>query len=344
VGSRIGTTVRLSWNEAQSCSRPYDDDYGVTTYRVYRDHDLIGQTYLLNGRERFISFTDENAPPGDHTYAVSAIDTGLHESAQTPFVIISNSTPPGPTPTNGVGGADWWRPPPNTSWQINYADDQIANDLNLNVDVYFIDLFRIADNTVSILHSRGRKVICYIDVGSWENDRPDAVQYPRSALGNKYAEYPDERWIDIRRPDIRPIIQRRMDLCRAKGFDGIVPDNLISYLHDTGFNITADDQLNFDKWVFNEAHSRNLSIGLLNDEDHVEELIPYIDWAMIEACYHFNTCQRYTPVIQAGKAVFDIEYTDNGTTLAQFCPITQALQISGILKHEFIDTYREACR
>ena len=135
-----------------------------------------------------------------------------------------------------------------------------------------------------------------------------------------------------------------MDLCRAKGFDGIVPDNLISYLHDTGFNITADDQLNFDKWVFNEAHSRNLSIGLLNDEDHVEELIPYIDWAMIEACYHFNTCQRYTPVIQAGKAVFDIEYTDNGTTLAQFCPTTQALQISGILKHEFIDTYREACR
>jgi hypothetical protein len=57
------------------------------------------------------------------------------------------------------------------------------------------------DNTAAVvadLHSRGKKVICYIDVGSWENYRSDASKFPASLLGAKYSGFPNERWLDIR--------------------------------------------------------------------------------------------------------------------------------------------------
>lgn len=54
------------------------------------------------------------------------------------------------------------------------------------------------DNTAAVVtdrHNRGKKVICYIDVGSWENYRSDASKFPASLLGAKYnsflAGYPE---------------------------------------------------------------------------------------------------------------------------------------------------------
>ncbi len=48
--------------------------------------------------------------------------------------------------------------------------------------------------------------------------------------------------------------------------------------------------------------------------------------------------------IQAGKPVFDAEYTDTGIALDQFCPQAKAMKISAILKNRKLDAYREACR
>ncbi len=46
-------------------------------------------------------------------------------------------------------------------------------------------------------------------------------------LGKEYEGFPEERWLDIRRIDLlAPILRARIDACRAKGFDGVDPDNL----------------------------------------------------------------------------------------------------------------------
>jgi hypothetical protein len=36
-----------------------------------------------------------------------------------------------------------------------------------------------------------------------------------------------ERWLDVRRLDLLgPILERRLDVCQAKGFDGVEFDNV----------------------------------------------------------------------------------------------------------------------
>jgi hypothetical protein len=80
---------------------------------------------------------------------------------------------------------------------------------------------------VTALHRRGAKVACYVNAGAWESFRADAAAFPRDVLGARYAGYPDERWLDIRRIEaLAPILRARLDACRAKGFDGVDPDNV----------------------------------------------------------------------------------------------------------------------
>jgi hypothetical protein len=47
--------------------------------------------------------------------------------------------------------------------------------------------------------------------------------------------------------------------------------------NDTGFHLTASDQLTYDKWLARTAHRLGLSIALKNDLDQARQLEPYFD-------------------------------------------------------------------
>ena len=151
-----------------------------------------------------------------------------------------NSTTPTDTPPATTNGSIWI-PAVNTSWQW-----QLTSPVDQSVDavMYDIDLFDNETSVVASLHSQGRRVVCYISVGSWENWRPDANQFPASVIGNDYEGWSGEKWLDIRQIDLlAPIMRARLDQCKAKGFDAIEPDNIDGYTNDTGFPLTYQDQL-----------------------------------------------------------------------------------------------------
>ncbi len=247
------------------------------------------------------------------------------------------ASPPAETPAAG-----WWLPAPYTTWQWQLTE--LPVDQSFDVDMYDIELFDNEASVVAALHAAGRKVVCYVSAGSWENWRPDAAQFPAEVIGKDYGGWEGEKWLDIRQIDLlAPIIRARFDQCKAKGFDGIEPDNIDGYTNDTGFPLTYDDQLAYNIWLANEAHARGLSIGLKNDADQVADLLPYFDWALTEDCFDQGWCEQMTPFIDAGKAVFAAEYTDTGMALDQFCPPAKVLNFSAILKNRGLDVYREAC-
>lgn len=235
-----------------------------------------------------------------------------------------------------------WRPAPGVSWQWQLTD--LPVDTSVDAEVYDIDLFDNEASVIAALHAQGRKVICYISAGSWEDWRPDKGQFPPEIIGKDYAGWPGEKWLDIRQIDkLAPILRTRLDLCRDKGFDGVEPDNIDAYTNDTGFPLTYQDQLHYNIWLADEAHARGLSIGLKNDSDQVADLLPYFDWALTEDCFDQGWCEQMIPFIKAGKAVIDTEYTDTGITLDDFCTQAQAMQMRAILKHRELDAFIQAC-
>lgn len=238
--------------------------------------------------------------------------------------------------------AAWWQPPLHTTWQWQLGEDPI--DQSFDVHLYDIDLFDQSAATVASLHAQGSKVVCYMSVGSYEDWRPDAGDFPVQVLGKEYAGWPGEKWLDIRRIDLlAPIMRARLDLCKGKGFDAVEPDNMDNYTNDTGFPLTYDDQLKYNLWLATEAHARGLSIGLKNNPDQVEDLVAHFDWALTESCFEQGWCEEMQPFIDAGKPVFAAEYTDTAITLDDFCPQAQMLQINAILKERELTAWRAAC-
>jgi hypothetical protein len=221
-----------------------------------------------------------------------------------------------------------WHPQPTTrpwQWQL-----QGRIDTSVNAPVYEVDGFDTPKTTVSELHERGRKVICYIDVGSWENYRPDADRFPRSTIGRRYEGYPDEHWLDIRQIDeLAPALRGRVAICARKGFDAVEPDNINGYENPTGFPLTARDQLRFNRWIARQVHRRGMAVALKNDGPQARQLVGDFDFAVVEECFHYNECGPYRTFIRANKAVFEAEYE---LAPAQFCPRARGIRFSAIRK------------
>ena len=230
-----------------------------------------------------------------------------------------------------------YRPKPGTTWQW-----QLTGPIeDVNVEMFDVDLFETPKGTIKKLKNEGKKVICYVNVGAYEPYRPDAGKFPPEVLGKPLEGWPDERWLDIRRIDVlAPIIEARLDLAVEKGCDGIEPDNIDAYLHNTGFPITVEDQIRFDLWLVKEAHKRGLSIGLKNSPELAEELEPYFDWALTEECFYYNECKYFLNFIKDGKAVFAVEYHLDPD---DFCPEAKRLGFSAVRKNLELDAYREEC-
>ena len=249
---------------------------------------------------------------------------------------------PTPTLSNPTSApSDWWQPSPGLSWQVQYVDEI---DLSVQADVFDLDLFETNAEQIAALHAQGAKVVCYLNAGAWEDWRPDKDVYPSEVIGAAYAGWPGEHWLDIRQIDaLAPILRARLDLCAAKGFDGVDPDNLDGYTNATGFPLTAADQLTFNRWLADEAHQRGLGIGLKNDPDQADSLVTKFDWATTESCLAEGWCDQFSPFIEAGKPVLAIEYTDNDSQTSVFCPRANRLGLDAILKNRELDAWREVC-
>nr|WP_238420816.1 endo alpha-1,4 polygalactosaminidase [Streptomyces taklimakanensis] len=243
----------------------------------------------------------------------------------------------GPEGPDRRGGDARWRPEPGTTWQWQL---QGPVDPEVDAEVFDIDGFENGAGTVAELHARGRKVICYLNAGAWEDFRPDRDAYPPAVLGRSNG-WPGERWVDVRRLDaLRPILAARMDMCAEKGFDAVEPDLLDGYRNDTGFPLTAADQMAFNRMVADLAHERGMSVGLKNDLDQIPELVDDFDFAVNEECAEFGECARLAPFVERGKAVFHAEYA---LPTGEFCGTARKLGLSSIRKRLALDAWRRAC-
>jgi hypothetical protein len=232
-----------------------------------------------------------------------------------------------------------WQPSPGVSWQWQLSGEI---DTSFDVAMYDIDLFDTPQATIDLLHSNGRIVICYFSAGSYEDWRDDASQFPPDVLGDTLDGWPDERWLDIRQiSQLEPIMMARLDLAVSKGCDGVEPDNVDGYANDSGFPLTSQDQLAYNIWLANAAHTRNLSIGLKNDLDQIPDLVDYFDWALNEQCYEYDECELLRPFTQANKAVFGVEYEGDP---AEFCSYFNSLDFDWLLKELDLGPGRTACR
>jgi hypothetical protein len=237
-----------------------------------------------------------------------------------PAVAHPTAASPGATP---VVATSWWHPPQHLTW---YWQLQGAVHDGEPVAAYDIDGFENSAAEVASLHAEGKHVICYIDVGTAEDFRPDYSEFPKSVLGRSNG-WPGERWLDIRQLSVlEPIMTARFQMCREKGFDAVEPDNIEGYANKTGFPLTAAEQLTYDEWVAEEVHSLGMAVLQKNDGEQTAELLPYFDGALTEQCNQYSECADFQPYLAAGEPVLNAEYR---LSTKRFCADDDAAGIMG---------------
>jgi len=181
---------------------------------------------------------------------------------------------------------------------------------------------------VAELHKLGDRAICYINVGTSENWRPDYSEFPAALLGEDNG-WPGEQWLDTNPsgPDystLQAIMTSRFEMCAANGFDAVEPDNMDGAENATGFNLTVGESDQYAEWVADEVHSLGMSIAQKNFEDQSRVLQPYFDFVVEEQCFQYDDCSDLAPYTAAGKAIFEVEYQGQDQSLASFCPSANA--------------------
>lgn len=238
----------------------------------------------------------------------------------------------------------WYQPQVGVSWQIQLTD---TVNSNYAVELYDIDLFDSSKELISQLKNSGKKVICYFSAGTYENWRSDQANFSNNDLGSPLADWPGEKWLDIRSAKVFKIMEARLDLAVSKGCDGVDPDNVNGYTNSTGFKLTANDQLLFNKNIAQAAHVRGLAVGLKNDLEQVDALVSYFDFSLNEQCHEYNECSALNQFITAQKPVLNIEYAAkyrSNSGRQALCQQAQLAKFSTlILPIELNDQFRSSC-
>lgn len=227
------------------------------------------------------------------------------------------------------------------------------------VQLYIIDIDTAGGSSqLSMLKSTvpGARVICYFSAGSFEEYRTDddakrGIKYPQDwagIIGNDLDGWPGERWLDIRSSKIRSIMLKRMKYAKKIGCDGVDPDNVDGYSTDTGFSLTAGDQIAYNTWLAKTGHSLGLAVGLKNCLNLLSKLYKYFDFFVNESCFTFEECGLYK--IVKDRPVLGVEYCDASQEFGEptqdpscFCPRANAAGWRFLVKKTDLGAPEIAC-
>jgi hypothetical protein len=195
-------------------------------------------------------------------------------------------------------------------------DYQIGGDYRPLSSVKIVDRDRTATPAPGVYN------ICYINAFQTqaENDRWWKAHHPglllRNAAGKLIEDpgWPGEIILNTStahdRAALATIEDGWLDGCKAKGFQGVEPDNLDSNTRSHGL-LTSSDDFEFARLLVIHAHADGLAIAQKNSAEqsgrghHIG-----FDFAIAEECQVYNECGHYLKAY--GDEVYEIEYTDNG--------------------------------
>jgi hypothetical protein len=285
-------------------------------------------------------------------------------------------------PHKGHAAEIWWQPTntgPNKGaefqWELGHAlRTSNSTDMGLSAlnaagnkapapTIYDIDGIDNSAATVTALHEKGDKVICYIEVGSAGNyyaasDEGIPVSYyaqlkAAGDFGTKMSGYP-EYYVNINSASTVSIIESMIkQQCAGKGFDAVEPDIDDSYTDKTGFKISEAQNIAYDQKLAAYTHNLGLAWGQKNgdnDPAFSRALEPTTDFLLTEECNFYKSCGIVTPpYVKAHKLVLNVEYTDdwgsNSTRdLGKFCPADIKGGINGSLFNSSLSGWRRPCQ
>ncbi|SHE64069.1 extracellular protein [Litoreibacter ascidiaceicola] len=228
--------------------------------------------------------------------------------------------------------------PAHWDWQLTEP-----LDLTVRVSLLITDMDAVTPEQIAQLKSRDTQPVCYISVGTRENYREDAADFPAHVVGKPLGDWPDEVYVDIRSPEVMTVMKARIDRCAEMGFVGVEPDNIDLFENENGFGITKADSLTYTSALADYAHSKGLTIAQKNAPELIPDLVDKMDFLLLEQCFEYDFCEETQPYLDAGKDVLVVEYTEAGLDWDTTCMQAKDFGFHLLMKDRDISAGGKAC-
>lgn len=221
----------------------------------------------------------------------------------------------------------WWTP--DNEHSLAWWDQQNGTvGVHAGINVYDTDWSVTTPTQVAAFHVSDAKAVCQVNAGAFEPGRPDANQFPASALGSPvFPAPPGLQWLDIRNATIRGIEVARIETCKQKGFDAVDFTDVDGYANPTGFPLTGIDQQIYNAFLADTAHANGLAAGLNEDRAQIGTLQPSFDFGVAEEAQFLGQAGDFASFTGADKPVFDVEFVG---APGVYCPQDAFDRIDGL--------------
>lgn len=268
-------------------------------------------------------------------------DDGGDSDESNDLPVVNNSS---------TNASAYWRPAVGVTWNYQLLDP-LTSTSTQGIQVWDIDLFNNDADIITGMQSNGAHVVCYFSAGSYEDWRPDKGAFDETTdLGKPLKGWAGERWLNTSSQNVRKIMQARLDMAVSKHCDGVDPDNIDAYANANGLGMTQADAIDYVTFLAEQAHARNLSVGLKNAGAIVHNVVDIVDFSVNEQCTQYSECGTYAPLIEQSKPVFHVEYpkgdkTNNNQTvdISKYCSDPAAKGFSTIIKNMNLDSWLQTC-
>lgn len=237
-----------------------------------------------------------------------------------------------------------WLPAPDAKFDLQFRPPMVLDRV---VDFMVLDLMDALPDEIQQVHNMGAAAICFFDAGMVDVTDDDFSDFPPLTIGRVVEPRTgphQERWLDTSNlKALKKPIRARLDLCKSKGFDGVLVANVENNQYRTGFPIGERQQLAYDRWLAFAAHYRGLSIGLWNGRSQIANLARAYDFLILSDCFTDGWCNESAPFIEAGHPAFLVEYAENPRPDVEFCTAASDFKVMGIIKRRVLDGWLRLC-
>jgi hypothetical protein len=173
--------------------------------------------------------------------------------------------------------------------------------------VIHLDGFDAKPEDVEKYKKDGHVVTGYLSTGSWENWRPDKNDFPKETIGKNYDGWPGEKWLNASVWTLlKPVMKKRFQMIKNKGFDGFELDNTELHHHDP--KATYADGVAYNIWIADTAHKMGLIVIWKNSLDMIKDIVDKFDAVINEEGLHYNEVEKLQMFYDKDKPVWVFEY------------------------------------
>lgn len=234
-----------------------------------------------------------------------------------------------------------------------YREGRLTDLAAAPFDLAVIDLSRdggadfFSREEISALQSSGKIVLAYFEIGALETYRPEWSRVPRDLLAGKVDGWPDEQYVKFWDERWWPIVQGRVDLALAAGFDGAYLDLVTAYEEIPAPGLPAEERARrmVDLIVRVSRYAKSRAPGFKIVPQNAPELATWsywepapnrkyldaIDGFALESVFFLahdkpadkKWCQENRDnalaILQAGKLVLGVDYARKPANVADAC-------------------------